>query len=312
MAPLTHFMKMYRTAHSAMLAAIEIYNKPVVEHREQTFSILFVNAWEIFFKARIVQQNGNDLRSIYVRDKDGIRFRRNRLTGDILTIDLSVAMERSVAPHAVQANVRGMTGIRNAAIHMGTLAPSIRTRILQFGTAGVQSFARLCGRWFGQSMHAPYLLPLGFVGSAELAVAAVGGKQRDLLRFLEGLCDSVGDDCDGFRVSIATPVLLNPKNSGGATIGVTNDPTAPTLRMEENDLLDRYSSTYGEMVAVCKRRYSDFKCNKAFYAIKARFDKDPTCCLERKLDPKRERGILKRFYNVDAVFIYLDKAYTAS
>lgn len=185
MAPPTHFMKMYRTAHAAMLAAIEIYNKAVVEHREQTFSILFVSAWEIFFKARIVQQNGNDLRAIYVRDKDRRRFLRDRVTGDIRTISLHSAMEKAKPPRAVRDKLRGMARIRNAAIHLGTIAPSVRTQILYFGTAGIQSFARLCGTWFDQSMHVPYLLPLGFVGSADLAVAAVAGKQRELLRFLE-------------------------------------------------------------------------------------------------------------------------------
>ena len=311
MAPLTHFMRMYGTAHAAMLAAIEIYNKAVVEHREQTFSILFVSAWEIFFKARIVQQNGNDLRAIYVRDKDRRRFLRDRVTGDIRTINLHSAMEKAKPPRAVQDNVRGMARIRNTAIHLGTIAQSVRTQILYFGTAGIQSFARLCGKWFDQSMHVPYLLPLGFVGSADLAVATVAGKQRELLRFLEGLSDAAHNGDDGFHVAIATQIHLNPTRTGGATIGVTNDPSAPKLQLDERDLLDHYSSTYADLMSACRSRYSDFKCNNDFYAIKAKFDADPACCHERRLDPTRKNGIVKKFYNLEAVFNFLDGAYTA-
>ena len=33
----------------AMLAAIEVYNKPTFSFREESFSILAVNAWELLF-----------------------------------------------------------------------------------------------------------------------------------------------------------------------------------------------------------------------------------------------------------------------
>jgi len=34
-----------------MLAAIEIYNKPQIEYRDECFVILLMNAWELFLKA---------------------------------------------------------------------------------------------------------------------------------------------------------------------------------------------------------------------------------------------------------------------
>jgi hypothetical protein len=39
----------------AMVAAIEVYNKPRFSHREESFSILAVNAWELLLKARLLQ-----------------------------------------------------------------------------------------------------------------------------------------------------------------------------------------------------------------------------------------------------------------
>ena len=48
----------------AMLAAIEIYNKPVFSYREESFAILATNAWELLLKARLLQLASNKLASI--------------------------------------------------------------------------------------------------------------------------------------------------------------------------------------------------------------------------------------------------------
>ena len=42
----------------SMLSAIEIYNKPDFKYREETFSILAINSWELLLKARILKLSG--------------------------------------------------------------------------------------------------------------------------------------------------------------------------------------------------------------------------------------------------------------
>ena len=37
---------------SAMISAIEVYNKPDFKYREETFAILAINAWELLLKAK--------------------------------------------------------------------------------------------------------------------------------------------------------------------------------------------------------------------------------------------------------------------
>lgn len=49
---------------SAMLAAIEIYNKPNFEYREETFAILAINGWELLLKAKWLDLNNNQIRSL--------------------------------------------------------------------------------------------------------------------------------------------------------------------------------------------------------------------------------------------------------
>ena len=37
------------------VSAIEIYNKPDFKYREETFSILMINSWELVLKAKLIK-----------------------------------------------------------------------------------------------------------------------------------------------------------------------------------------------------------------------------------------------------------------
>lgn len=50
---------------SAMIAAIEVYNKPDFLYRGETFSILAINSWELLLKAKYLKDNHNKMRSLY-------------------------------------------------------------------------------------------------------------------------------------------------------------------------------------------------------------------------------------------------------
>lgn len=67
---------MARCAGAALLGAIEIYNKPTVEYREQTFALLLANAWEILLKARLVQMKQGKIQAIYRRKAGSRNFLR--------------------------------------------------------------------------------------------------------------------------------------------------------------------------------------------------------------------------------------------
>ena len=63
-----------------MVAAIDVYNKPDFSYREETFSILALNAWELLLKARYLAHHSNDLRCLYLYEhrqtKSGTRSKR--------------------------------------------------------------------------------------------------------------------------------------------------------------------------------------------------------------------------------------------
>ncbi len=49
-----------KNAQAAMMAAIEIYNKPRIEYRDECFIILLLNAWELCLKA-VISKNGKSI-----------------------------------------------------------------------------------------------------------------------------------------------------------------------------------------------------------------------------------------------------------
>ena len=97
--------EMLEKSVAAMVAAIEIYNKPNFKYREEIFSILAVNSWELITKSYILKLSKNKLQSIYAlektKNKKGIdlqrpRFKRNR-SGNPITHNLDFSINKMVA-----------------------------------------------------------------------------------------------------------------------------------------------------------------------------------------------------------------------
>ena len=115
-------LSMARCAASAVLAAIEIYNKPTVEYHEQTFALLMVNAWEILLKARLLQQAGGKVTAIYCREDGSRRYQRDSRTREPLTLGLTEVLGQAALPREVRDNLSGLVEVRNRAAHLGVLA----------------------------------------------------------------------------------------------------------------------------------------------------------------------------------------------
>ena len=302
---------MARCAREALLAAVEIYNKPTFEYREQTVAFLLLNAWEVLIKARIVQQNEGKIQSIYRRERNSRRYRRNP-DGEILTIDMRGALNQSGLPEEVKSNINGIIKIRNQATHLGELLPGLKHSILTFSTASVQNFVKTYASWFQDSIEAPYLLPLGFVGRAQTAITRYPKPQRKLLKELSEIASFHYSTNSEYSVTMQVCIELNRGLSGGGNIGLTNESSAPKVSISDDEALKAFPASYKDLVAECKKLYSNFKQNKQFHSIMKKVNQNPKCTYERKLDPANEKGTKKRFYNLEQSFVILDKEYTKS
>lgn len=301
--------RMARCAASALLAAVEIYNKPSFAHREQSFAILTANAWEILAKARVIQQNNERIQSIY-RAKD----RRNRYPRgdyeDILTIRIEQALSKASIPPNIYSNVAGIIKIRNSMVHLGVLKPQTSMQILSFGTASVQNFITLYANWFRETVSIPYLLPVGFTGEANFSSANAPKKQRELISELTELANSPADSDSVYSVSIQVSVRLNPIFSGGGTIGITDDPNAPRVQVSDDEWLQQFPKSHADILIACRDRYTDFRQTRRFYELMRVIKSNPMCAWERRFDPTNRSSQTKWFYNQEQVFRILDEEYT--
>ena len=48
------------------VSAIAVHNKPDFKYREETFSILMINSWELILKAKLIKAANNNIKVIYV------------------------------------------------------------------------------------------------------------------------------------------------------------------------------------------------------------------------------------------------------
>ena len=302
---------MARCAREALLAAVEIYNKPTVEYREQTVAFLMVNAWEVLIKARIVQQNGGKIQSIYRRKRHSRLYEYNA-DGEIVAIEIRGALNRGDLPEEVKSNIKGLIKIRNQATHLGALVPALKQSILEYSTASVQNFVKAYANWFKDSIDAPYLLPLGFVGTAQTAVSKYPVRQRQLLKELSNLARSNDSSDSDYSIVMQIRVELNRGLSGGGNIGLTNDPSVPKVSISDDEVLKTFPTSYNELVDKCRSRYSDFKQNQQFHLAMKNVHQDPKCTYERKLDPTTEKSSKKRFYNLEQTLAKLDNEYANS
>ena len=249
---------MARCAREALLAAVELFNKPRAEYREQTVAFLLVNAWEILTKARIIQQSKGEIKAIYRRRRNSRRYERNS-DGEILTIEIRGAMNQSSLPEEVKSNINGLIKVRNQATHLGVLVPELKQSILEFSTAGVQNFAKAYADWFQDSIDAPYLLPLGFVGTAQTVVSKHPVRQRQLLKELSDLASANDSSDSGYATVMQIRVELNRGLSGGGNIGLTSDPNVPKVSISDDEALKTFPTSYNELVDKCRSRYPRFQ-----------------------------------------------------
>ena len=143
MAPISRAVKLYRKAEAALFAGMEIYNKPDFKYREECFSILVLNAWELLLKAKLLLDNGNDPRCLYVyeartttkgKSSKKLYVKRNR-SGNEHTLGLGQVITKlntkasTRLPQAIKANLDGLTEIRDNAIHFINASPQLAKRV---------------------------------------------------------------------------------------------------------------------------------------------------------------------------------------
>jgi len=321
------YSKFVEKAEAALVAAVEIYNKPGFRYREETFAILAINAWELILKARLLKDNSNDPGAIRVyesrRTKSGKQskkryLKRNR-AGNPLTLSLGAcaqALENSATTHLspeIKLNLDALTAIRDSAAHYIHASPVLAKQVLEVASATVRNFIEIAKCWFDSdfSESLSLILPLSFLSHQKEieAVLVTRGEQR-LLNYLQSLAAQEIVTDSPFSVGIRMQIKFErSKLSTASKVQVTNDPDAVKVFLTEQDVRERYPWDYTTLCSKCAARYTDFKVTGKFHTLRKPLLSDGRFAHSRYLDPSNPKSGRKDFYSPTILEI-LDKNYT--
>lgn len=307
-------------AIAAMVAAIDVYNKPDFPYRAESFTILALNGWELLLKAKWLGDHNNRLSSIYVRqDKSGQRracYKRTR-SGNLFTHSLDYLAKRMTEQRVLDENARrnleALTELRDTAVHFYHRSSELAERVQEVGMACLKNFVSAVQDWFGEDLSRFnfYLMPLSFVAPPPTVEAVqLNKREENLLQFLDSLKPDNDDPTARYSVAVNIEVrFVRSKATGAVPVQVTDDPNAPAVHVTEEQILERYPWDYAELTTRCRKRYTDFKIDQEYHQIRKSLEGDRRFAHIRRLDPGNPKSPKKTFYapNIMSEF---DKHYT--
>lgn len=312
----------------AALSAIEIYNKPDFKYREESFSILLVNAWELLLKARILQNNNNKLQSIYVIDpskkrKDGKPYKKPKYktsrTGNFLTIDLTHAMNKLQLAERLKENLDLLVEIRDNAIHFMNDSKLFEQKVLEIGTASLKSYVLMVNKWFEYdlSQYNFYLMPISFFHQHEMQSFSINKEDKqhqNLLKYIAAKEKSFpSDETEDHNISLTIETKWKKSKSVDALTAFKYDPDDPKAITYKVDSEEEFRKKYpwnftDELKPRLKARYKDFKFDSTYQKLMRKFKNDKKLSDERPLDWNKPNGTKKRFYSTN-ILKEFDKHY---
>ena len=278
-------------AIDAAISAIEVYNKPAFRYREETFSILMLNAWELLLKARILKQNKNALRSIEVwerrRTSSGAMGKRaypklNRAR-NVMTINIGAAVEIVQAysndpiDRYCAENISLLIEIRDNAIHFHNLSLGLRKRVQEIGSAALRNFSYAAKTWFSRNLgdYDFALMPFAFESPTGIiqtvfAEDEKGARAKLKKLFLDTKLEFPFDASKPFNVGVEIELrFIRNARDGAIAVRVSpDDPNAMPVTISEEDARKAFPWTYFDLRNYLRKRYDDFKENQKFHTIR--------------------------------------------
>lgn len=308
---------------SAAISAIEIYNKPDFKYREETFSILMVNAWELLLKGKILKDNSNQLKSIYIpgktKTKKGKPLKRfypklNRC-GNPMTLEIIGALQKVELPNVLKENIKLLVEIRDNSVHFLNKEPFLKKKILEIGTANLKSFVRIINDWFNLDLNKYnfYLMPISFFHSFEVESFSINKYPNQLKKLIRHILKKEEENPSSTKREHNISLVLETKfakstNPDALTVKFSDDADISVKIDTEEKFTKQYPMDFGELVSAMKKRYKVFSTNPRFYSIKKQLEKNRKYSGERFLNIKTKKGSSKKYYSTE-IFKEFDKHY---
>ena len=309
----------------AMVAGIEVYNKPGFPYRNESFTILAINAWELLLKAKWLELHNNNKRSLYIYERRAIKsgkrstkeyIKRTRskspFTHELGYLARQLVTRKVLHPSATQ-NIDIMLEFRDCATHFLNENPSFENRLYEISAACVKNFANVAREWFGREVTEfdIHLMPLTFMTlPSSVAASLLNAEESNFLAFLDSVDEPAVDPESPYSVSVNIELkFIRSKAKDAFPVQVTGDSSAFPVKLTEEDIRQRYPWDYLTLTEKCKQRYEDFKANQLYHSIRKNLETDERYGRTRLLDPSNADGQKKTFFNPN-ILSEFDKHYS--
>ena len=278
-------------------------------------------------KAKWLNDNNNNLRSLYEKEyrknKDKSRSKKYNIkrsrSGNPLTHSLDYLAKKLVEQgHLEQnawANIQALLELRDTSIHFYNSSDNFASKLQMLGAASIENFVSLLQEWFDYDLSEFnfFLMPLSFVKlPARTKAIILNNEEKNFLNYLEKLvAETKGGNSKYYVISDINLNLKRSREKDAPGLRLTSNPDAPELRVTEEQTYERFSWDYEKLTDACRTRYSDFKCNNKYHAIRKVICESENGKLSktRYLDPKNPKSSKKQFYNPN-ILKKLDEHYT--
>jgi hypothetical protein len=268
---------------NSMLSAIEIYNKPNFNYREETFAILAVNSWELILKAHLLKLNKYKMNSIYemeyIKKKDGTFSSRQKpktnRSGNAKTINLFEASKRlkdlefTLSPN-LESSIEALIELRDNAIHFHN-EKQISKELQELGFACIKNYMEIIKIWnieIDLTCYNFYLMPLAYVDSQIEVDSVLTDEVANYLSFVKNKVSKQDINDSNFDIAISIDINFKKSKSFDG-LPFTFSQNGVGIELTEEDIRKKFPFTYLMVIDKCKARYSDFKQGKKFNEIMA-------------------------------------------
>ena len=308
---------------AAMIAAIEVYNKPDFLYRGETFAILAINSWELLLKAKFLKDNRNNIRALYVKEtiinKNGSKSKKKRIkltrSGNPFTHNLDVIanklIDRGEMDSVVLNNILALIELRDSAIHFYNYSSNFNIRIQELGTASLKNYVALYKQWFNKDLsdYNFYLMPLSFVHvDKEHEVLLLNAEEKNFFKYVDDL-EELSTGNPEFSMALNIDVKFTKSRSKDAIkVALSQDAGATKVILTEEQIKSKYPLDYKMLTAKCQDRYSNFIRNNDYHKFRKMYEGDSKCAYVRYLDPDNKKSGKKTFYS-EVMLLRLDAHY---
>lgn len=302
---------------AAAISSIEIYNKPDFKYREEIFTVLIINAWELLLKGKILKDNNDKIECLYIDDgSGGHKLSRN---GKPLTIEINKAMNVLEVPQTVADNIKYLLEVRDTAIHLYN-DTALGYLLYTLGAASLQNYQKLIVDWFDRSLldYNFYILPLGFAYNFKTLSLLDLEKEpeviSDLIKSVSSTQSSIVKSDDFFFVCEITTQIKKKvqytKDPIDLSVGVDSEAKEKVLVERLVHLTDKYPFSYSDLYKKIKKERPNAKQNEINKVISKFKIKDNVNFSQYNFRTKRDKEVYEKTGNIqkNTPSIYNDNA----